>query len=405
MNVRRYDIDWLRVIAMLGVFILHCSRFFDTNDWHLKALPSEQSDVLVMAQGLFLWVWLMELFFLASGFATWYSLRKRSGGGYLLERAKRLLIPLYTVCLLILVVPQAYIDRFTHGGIFGTFWQWLPTYYRDLPRHILGFTPKAFLDPVNLVPYTFSGHLWFIQMLILISLFTLPLLLYLRSERGLGLIDRLAEWSSRQGGVFLFAIPLAVVSVGLRWIPVIADRTWADFFWYATYFVIGYILAADDRFTESIKRHGWVCLVLWIVLFLGVGGLLTFVLNYDTGTSASGFSVLFVVWQLTWSLVSWSAVVFILSIGAKHLRFTNRFLTYSNEAVLPFYLFHQTIILIVGWFVLPWQINSMVKFLIIAGISFPSILILYEVFVRQIGFMRFLFGMSPLKGRSTSRRA
>jgi glucan biosynthesis protein C len=88
-----------------------------------------------------------------------------------------------------------------------------------------------------------------------------------------------------------------------------------------------------------------------------------------------------------------------LSLGAKYLNFTNGLLSYSNEAVLPFFLFHQTIILIVGWFVLPWNISNVVKFLIITGISFPLILFLYEVFVRHIGFMRFLFGMAPQKKR------
>jgi hypothetical protein len=75
----------------------------------------------------------------------------------------------------------------------------------------------------------------------------------------------------------------------------------------------------------------------------------------------------------------------------------HRFLTYSNEAVLPFFLFHQTIIQIVGWFVLPLDMGNLAKFLIIAVVSFPLILILYEVLVRHIGFMRFLFGMSPKK--------
>jgi len=64
---------------------------------------------------------------------------------------------------------------------------------------------------------------------------------------------------------------------------------------------------------------------------------------------------------------------------------------------MPFYLFHQTIILIVGWFVLPWNIGNWARYLIIAAISFPAILILYKVFVRRIGFMRFLFGMAPQK--------
>ena len=69
MKERRYDIDWLRVIAMLGVFILHCTRFFDTEDWHLKAIASEQSEAWVITRSFFLWVWLLELFFLVSGFA------------------------------------------------------------------------------------------------------------------------------------------------------------------------------------------------------------------------------------------------------------------------------------------------------------------------------------------------
>ena len=33
---RRYDIDWLRIIAVLLVFIYHCSRFFDEREWHVK---------------------------------------------------------------------------------------------------------------------------------------------------------------------------------------------------------------------------------------------------------------------------------------------------------------------------------------------------------------------------------
>jgi glucan biosynthesis protein C len=290
--------------------------------------------------------------------------------------------------------------RLTHGEITGTFWQWLPTFYRGLPGEV--FSPPVVLDPGFLVPYTFVGHLWFIQMLFVISLVALPLLLYLKSDRGLRLIDRLAGWFARPGGIFLFVIPLVIVQVGLRWLPVTTDRTWADFLWYALYFVIGYIIASDDRFTESIKRHGWICLALWIVLFLGMGSLLTFVLNYDTSADGPGFSALFVVWQVTWSLISWSSVIFMLSLGAKYLNFTNRLLAYSNEAVLPFYLFHQPIILIVGWFVLPWDINSVAKSLIIAVVSFPLILILYEVFVRHIGFMRFLFGMIPKKKQLTA---
>ena len=402
MKERRYDIDWLRVIAMLGVFVLHCTRFFCTEDWQLKVSATEQSDILGIVRDLTLAVWLMPLFFLVAGFAARYSLRRRTAGQYLVERVKRILIPLYTVGMFILVVPQDYFQDFTHGRTAETFWQWLPSYYLTLLARVFSLTAKDYRDPVNLVPYTFSGHLWFLQLLFVILLVTLPLFLYFKSDRGQRLTDRLAEWSARPGGIFLFVIPIAIFQIGLRWLPETTDRTWADFFWYACFFVIGYVIATDDRFTQSIKRHGWICLALWIVLYVGVGGLFTFVLDLDI-SAGQGFSALLAVGQIVSSLVSFSAVIFIMSLGVKYLSFTNRFLAYSNEAVLPFFLFHQTIIQIAGWFVLPLEMGNLARFLIVTVVSFPLILILYELFVRHIGFMRFLFGMAPKKKQPTAQ--
>jgi len=229
-----------------------------------------------------------------------------------------------------------------------------------------------------------------------VSLVTLPLLLYLKSEQGQRFIERLAEWCDRPGGIFLFVIPLAIVQIALRWLPVTTDRTWADFLWYVVFFVAGYIIAADDRFTDSIKRHGWVCLALWIVVFWVGGGLLTFVLEFDP-SPGHGFSLLYAVWQTLWSIICWSSVVFILSLGAKYLNFTNKTLVYSNEAVLPFFIFHQTIILIVGWFVIRWNIGILPKYLIIAVVSFALIMALYELLVRRFNVVRFFFGMRPKK--------
>ena len=122
--------------------------------------------------------------------------------------------------------------------------------------------------PDTLLPIPFSGHLWFLQYLFLISLLTLPLLLYLRSGSGQRWVTRLAGWCDRRGGIFLFVIPLALALVGLRGLFA-ADRSWADLVWYATFFVIGYVMSADRRFTEAIKKHGWVCLGLWLGAFYG----------------------------------------------------------------------------------------------------------------------------------------
>jgi peptidoglycan/LPS O-acetylase OafA/YrhL len=65
--------------------------------------------------------------------------------------------------------------------------------------------------------------------------------------------------------------------------------------------------------------------------------------------------------------------------------------------VLPFYIFHQTIILCVGWFVIRWNMGMPWKFLIIAVVSFALIMVLYEVLVRPFNLVRFLFGLRPKK--------
>jgi peptidoglycan/LPS O-acetylase OafA/YrhL len=380
---RRYDIDWLRVVAILAIFFFHCSRFFDTEGWHAK--NAEQSFVVDVLRAGLVWMWVMELFFLLSGVGSWYALKSRTAGQYLLERVKRLLIPLYTVGLLILLPPQFYFEIVTNGGYTGTFREMIPRYFGQFGWFRLS------RSPFTLVPLPFGGHLWFLQYLFLISLLMLPLLLYLKSASGQRLIATLAGWCDRRGGIFLFVIPIALVLIGLK--SVFKGRfTWADFFYYAVFFVIGYMIPADNRFTESIKRHGWACLPLWIAGFCAIGFFIA-VLGFDPYSGNASFSLMFVLVHIVISITVWSAVVFMLSLGAKYLNFKNKVLAYANEAVLPFYIFHQTIILCVGWFVIRWNIGILPKYLITAVISFALIIILYEALVRHFNVVRFFFGM------------
>jgi peptidoglycan/LPS O-acetylase OafA/YrhL len=390
MKERRYDIDWLRVVAMLAVFVFHCTRFFCTEGWHLK--NSEQSYVLfVLVRGL-CWPWLMELFFLLSGAGSWYALKSRSTTAYLFERIKRLLSPLYVVGLFVLLPPQFYFELVTNSGFSGSFWEMIPRYFDGLRL------PQITPSPATLLPLPFSGHLWFLQYLFLISLVILPLLLCLKSKWGQRWIGRLAGWCDHRGGIFLFVIPLALALIGLRALFKV-ERGWADFLWYAIYFIIGYATVADKRFTKAFQRHAWVCLPLWIIGFFGGAGVFVLVLGYDPIPGHESFSVMYVLYQIVWTIVSWSAVVFMLSLGAKYLNFNHKILTYGNEAVLPFYLFHQTIILIVGFFVIRWNVGILPKFLIVTVISLSLILVLYELLVKPFNAVRLLFGMRPRNAR------
>jgi peptidoglycan/LPS O-acetylase OafA/YrhL len=94
-----------------------------------------------------------------------------------------------------------------------------------------------------------------------------------------------------------------------------------------------------------------------------------------------------------WALWSWSWVLTILGFSMKYINFNRPVLSYANEAVLPFYILHQPVLLSVGYFVVQWTIPSVAKFFIIDILSFAIIMVLYEFVVRRVNPLRFLFGM------------
>jgi hypothetical protein len=58
---RRYELDWLRVFAILIVFVYHSSRFFNLGDWHIKNI---NTFVWVELWNVFATRWMMPLVYL-----------------------------------------------------------------------------------------------------------------------------------------------------------------------------------------------------------------------------------------------------------------------------------------------------------------------------------------------------
>jgi hypothetical protein len=90
---------------------------------------------------------------------------------------------------------------------------------------------------------------------------------------------------------------------------------------------------------------------------------------------------------------AWSWLLTFLGFASRHLDFSNRFLNYANEAVLPFYVLHRTVIVLIGYFIRDWRWAVFLKHLFLAGTSFIVIVALYEFAVKRVRVLRFLFGM------------
>jgi glucan biosynthesis protein C len=152
----------------------------------------------------------------------------------------------------------------------------------------------------------------------------------------------------------------------------------------------------DKRFLERIRRSGWIGM-LWGIVAFSVAGLLIVKGGYDP-TEVSSLSWAYVCLQLAASLGSFSWIVFFLSMAEKYLNNKSRMVAYGNEAVLPFYIMHQTIILMVGWFIIQLELSIPVKYVIISITSFVLIIAFYEFLIKRINALRFLFGMRPQSG-------
>jgi glucan biosynthesis protein C len=97
------------------------------------------------------------------------------------------------------------------------------------------------------------------------------------------------------------------------------------------------------------------------------------------------------------ALVCLSWIFTIIGFSERYLNYTNARLKYCNEAVLPFYILHQPVIVLIGYFVVQWPISIGLKYGIIAMSSFVVIALVYVLLVRRLGALRFMFGMGPAK--------
>ncbi len=365
---RRHDLDWLRVLAMLTVFLFHCARFFDGDDWHVK---NNQLDfglsvfVGIVAQ------WIMPLFFVLSAHSAYYSLSHRNDRQYISERFFRLIIPLL-FGIFVLIPPQVYIERVSHSQFVGSFIDFFPHYFDGF----YGFGGN----------FAWMGlHLWYLEMLFVFSLITLPLFRFLRKETVQSFLTRAAIFFKKPGTIFLQAVPIAVMELIVNNQPEGIGRRdfggWSPLT-YLVFFILGYLLASEKQFKLIQQRHRRIALAV---------GVITSTLGFFwLGAGYSSRAWLFAFLR---ALNSWSWLIALLGFGSKYLSFNNELLKYATEAVLPFYALHQTVIVIIGFYIASWDASVSAKFLIISTVSLAAIVALYEMAIKRVKVKRFLFGM------------
>jgi len=356
---RRYDLDWLRVLAMATVFIFHSLRFFTNEYWHVK---NPVTYTAVENFTYFLETWMMPLIFIVSGASVLFEMRKgKPAHKFIQDKTLRLLVPL-VVGIFTHSILQVYLERLTYGEFKGSFLAFLPHYFEGFYR--LGGN------------FAWMGlHLWYLEVLFVFSILFLPGILWLRRDAGRQLLNKLGNVLAAPGAIYL--LPLVAI---LSWQLLDPDSLLGKdiFGWplaeYFSFYLAGYLLISNKRLGESIQRQRWVSLV---------GSLAATALFFATHQHED--------------VVVWFMILAFLGFSKRHLSFSSPILGYANQAVLPFYILHQPVLVCIGFFVVQWQIPDPLKYLVIAVPSLMLTLGIYEFLVRRFEPLRFLFGMKRLQ--------
>jgi hypothetical protein len=413
-------------LVVFGLIFFHTARIFDMGDFYVKNDSlSLEIQLLVIFVGLFG----MPLLFLIAGMAVWYSLSKRTAGEFVVERFKRLFIPL--VFGVVMIVPPQIWARviflnlpLEDRGLFfdlGSYLEVYPNFFK-VTLNFLNF--PFIIEAAPNQPYFQTAHLWFLVLLFVYSLILLPFFLYLRSPSRQKLLSNFGDFLGRPWMIFVFTIPLALIEAVLT-----AEAHFGGWnrYAYAVFIVYGFLIVSSKQARLSLQQHwksAFLIAIITTIVYFTIGIIVWEVFELDPLTSFDIWSILL---RLLQGISGWCWIVTIMGfIGyksqqskdltiktsdsevkqSKSSRFQfvknfrdpeviDRIARYSNRAQLPIYVLHQTVIVIIGLFVVSWNLNLYIKFLIISFSSLAGTLILYDIFVKRTRFTRFLFGMKP----------
>jgi len=382
MQARRTDLDWLRIAAFGLLILYHVGMFYVTWDWHVKsARASESIEPLMLALN----PWRLALLFFISGVATRFMLDKMSLSAFASARTWRLLPPLL-LAIFVIVPPQSYyevVDAMRLGQLSADP-AWLDNFYLKYVT-----ASGHWCDPEGCLITPTYNHMWFVAYLLIYTLIVAALW---------PLLKRTPAAATRLfAGPGLFVLPWAYLAAARYFLLPVFEPSHAvidDWYVHATSFgpfLLGLAFAKADGFFAACARHRWIFLAIAALAFASF-------LTMDDLESEAWRTVRWVGVALR-EAQAWGAILSVIGFAQAHLR--NRdgpVKRYLSEAVFPFYLVHQTAIVVLAFHLdkLGWPLWLEASVLISGVVA--TCVFTFEI-VRRIQLLRPWFG---LKSRASA---
>jgi peptidoglycan/LPS O-acetylase OafA/YrhL len=353
---RRHDIDWLRVIAIGLLLIYHIAIVFQPWAMFIGFIRSEEPLQELWIPMSMLNVWRIPFLFFVSGMGVYFAIRKRNWGQLLLERGRRIGIPL----------------------VFG--------FLAITPLHFLLFQGYYHM-PLSYFPHL--GHLWFLANILAYVVLLSPVFFYLRKRPDGRVMHGVRRVVGNPIGLIALSgfFILEVLLVGPQLFEQYAE-TWHGFFIGLLAFFFGFVFVASGKvFWQTVLQWRW--LFLGMALLLYAFRLLAFELR------APGY--LMAVESNLW-------IFAVFGFGYKYLNQPSALLRYLSQAAYPVYIIHMFVLYGGAMLLLPLQIPVILKFATLVAFTLAGCYLIYEFIIRRVAWLRPLFGLkaAPINSRNKS---
>lgn len=381
---RRYDLDWLRTLAFGLLILYHIGMYYVADwGWHVK------SDITsVGLQNLMILTnpWRMSLLFFISAMALALAQQHTTKLTLLGLRSNRLLIPL--LCgMFIVVVPQVYYEALSQQliepGYLSFWWQYINPNTELLRDHH---------SPIGLLTW---NHLWFLPYLWCYSVLVLIIA---------PLLNTLAKYLQPLPGSMALLVVMA--SLICAWFTLrqaypsthaLVDD-WYNHAKYFSVFIAGYLFALQGNWWQKvILCRRWfllAALICYSLIIADRNGLFDSV-PASFGESVSGRLLVGAVLALN----HWGWILALIGYAGRYLnQRTNtvdkdgKLLHYANNAILPWYMLHQTLIVVFAVWLKPLALPVGVEAVLLVLLTCLGCWAGYEV-VKRFWFSRWLFGL------------
>jgi hypothetical protein len=343
---RRYDIDWIRVIAIWLLLIYHTAIGFQPWGMMIGFITNAKPWTALWTPMAMLNVWRIPLLFFVSGMGVYFAIQNRNWKQVLLERTYRILVPL----------------------LFGIFF--------IVPIHIYIMNNYYGMD------YTYfphSAHLWFLGNIFAYILILISFFYYLmRNEHG-KFATRLKKIMSHPIGLIIVICAFIIEVLIIKPQPYeLYVKNLHGFFLGLLSFFFGF------TFVFSGERF-WKMIIQWRWLFL-FGGLALFALRIIEFQ----MNIITTIYQLPIETICW--ILTVLAFGNSYLNHNSKTLQYLSQAAYPVYILHMVFLFLGSSIIFPLDLTAPLKFFLTLLFTFIGCYATYEI-IRRIKVLRFLFGL------------